>query len=246
MYNFFVSEPSNEQSVYTIAGADFNHAKNVLRLSVGDKVLVSRLGVSDLCVIDGFSQSEVFAKIIEKNYQDTSLPIDVHLFQGMPKGDKLELIIQKAVELGATTITPVETSRSIVKIEEKKKASKKARWQAVAESAAKQSKRTVIPEIKDVCSFKTALSLLKNFDCVLIPYENQNGMNSTIDALKLLKKGKSVAVFIGPEGGFSDQEVQSVIDIGGKSISLGKRILRTETAAVTALSMLMLYAEIKL
>lgn len=244
MYNFFVTAPADGESVYKICGSDYNHVKNVLRLGVGDTILVSFSGSSDLCEIVEFSDCEVIVKIVQKDYQDTSLPIGIHLFQGLPKSDKLELIIQKAVELGAESITPVETSRSIVKIEEKKKKSKLERWQAIAESAAKQSKRTLIPEVKQVLSFKAAVETLKNFDLILIPYENHKGMISTAKALKEIKGGMNVAVFIGPEGGFSEDEVAAVIKVGGKSISLGKRILRTETAAVTAIAMLMLHSEL--
>lgn len=244
MYNFFVTAPADDNSVYKISGTDYNHIKNVLRLNIGAQLLVSYQGASDLCQIIDFSESEVSAKIVQKDYQDTSLPIGIHLFQGLPKSDKLEFIVQKAVELGAESITPIETSRSIVKIEEKKKKSKIERWQAIAESAAKQSKRTLIPEVKQILSFKSALEALKTFDLILIPYENHKGMLSTLDALKEIKSGMNVAVFIGPEGGFSEDEVNAVTKVGGKSISLGKRILRTETAAVTAIAMLMLHAEL--
>ena len=158
----------------------------------------------------------------------------------------MELIIQKAVELGVDTIVPTELSRCVVKIEEKKKKSKRERWQAIAESAAKQSKRNSIPEVTDIKSLNSALEIAKDLDLLLIPYENKNGMSETLEALKQIKKGMKVGILIGSEGGFEEKEVEKAIQIGGKAISLGSRILRTETAAITALSMCMLYSEIAL
>ena len=151
MYNFFVDVDNKKDGRYFIVGSDFNHIKNVLRMNAGEHFLVSCQGVSDLCELESFESDTVVAKIIEENYQNTDLPIKIHLFQGLPKSDKLELIIQKSVELGITSITPVAMKRSIVKIDDKKKKSKRERWQAIAESAAKQSKRSVIPKSMYLC-----------------------------------------------------------------------------------------------
>ncbi len=150
MHNFFVDEKNRQGDFYFITDSDFNHIKNVLRMKIGDEFLVSVNGRSDLCALEEYTGDSVVAKILEENYQDTSLPVKLYLFQGLPKADKMELIIQKAVELGAQGIIPVEMNRCVVKIEEKKKKSKQARWQAISESAAKQSKRTVIPEVFDI------------------------------------------------------------------------------------------------
>ena len=150
MHNFFVDENNRQGDVYFITYADFNHIKNVLRMTVGDAFLVSDNGVSNLCEIEGFESESVIARIIEENYNDTSLPINIYLFQGLPKGDKMELIIQKTVELGVECVIPVEMNRCVVKLDDKKKKSKVSRWQAVSESAAKQSKCNKIPEITDV------------------------------------------------------------------------------------------------
>ncbi len=246
MFNFFLNKADLIDNKYYITGNDFNHIKNVLRMKVGDELLISTDNVSNLCKIDSFSDCEVVVSVVQTNYQNTALPIKVYLFQGLPKSDKMELIIQKAVELGADAIIPVETSRSIVKIEEKKKQSKTERWQAIAESAAKQSKRVCIPEVMRPINFEKAIELAKEMDLFLVPYENTQGMTTTVSAMSRIKKDMKIGVFIGPEGGIDEKEIEKLKEINGEIISLGKRILRTETASITALSMLMLYAEIKL
>lgn len=246
MHNFFVNENQKQGDCYFINGTDFNHIKNVLRMNIGDTFLVSEQGISNLCEIENFENDIVIAKILEENYNDTSLPIKIYLFQGLPKGDKMELIIQKTVELGVHKIIPVEMSRCVVKIEEKKKKNKQARWQAISESAAKQSKCNTIPEISEIVTYKQALELSKKLDLLLVPYESKNGMADTKDALLQIKSGMSVGILIGPEGGFDEKEVEQALEIGGKVISLGKRILRTETAAITSVSMCMLHAEMYL
>ncbi len=246
MHNFFVGENNRNGDFYYINDADFNHIKNVLRMKAGDTFLVSLNGKSDLCVLEEFTQDSVIAKIEEENYHDTSLPIKLYLFQGLPKSDKMELVIQKAVELGAEGIIPVEMSRCVVKIEEKKKQSKQSRWQSISESAAKQSKRTVIPEVFPIMSYKQAMKKAEEMDVFIVPYESKDGMKSTKEALAKIKKGMSVGILIGPEGGFEEKEIQEAESAGGIAVSLGKRILRTETAAITALSMCMLYAEMNI
>ena len=246
MYNFFVDENQKLNNKYVITGTDFNHIKNVLRMGVGDTFLVSDGGISNLCEIESFESDSVIAKIIEENYNDTSLPISIYLFQGLPKGDKMELIIQKTVELGVECVIPVEMSRCVVKLDDKKKKSKVSRWQSISESAAKQSKCNRIPEICDVLTYKQALEKAKELDLLLVPYESKNGMADTKEALAQIKSGMSVGILIGPEGGFDEKEIEQAFEIGGKVISLGKRILRTETAAITSVGMCMLHAEMNL
>lgn len=246
MYNFFVTSDNKKDNRYFITGDDFNHIKNVLRMGVGAQFLVSCNDVSDLCEIESFEIDTVVVKIIEENYQNTNLPIKIHLFQGLPKSDKLELIIQKAVELGVASVTPVSMKRSIVKIDDKKKKSKTERWQAIAESAAKQSKRSFVPEVREVMSYKEMINTAKGLDLLLVPYECAEGMTATKAALTQIKSGMSVGIIIGPEGGFETQEIDLAVDVGGKIISLGSRILRTETAAITAAAMCMLYSEMEL
>lgn len=245
MYNFF----SNNQPIdgkYYIDGKDFNHVKNVLRMKVGEKFFVSFSGKSDLCVLESYTETCVIAKIEEENCQNTDLPINVFLFQGLPKSDKLELIIQKSVELGVHAIVPVEMKRCIVKLDAKKKSSKTERYNAISESAAKQSKRSYIPKVYEPISYNECLEMAKNLDVVLVPYECADGMISTKNCLSKIKQGMSVGIIIGPEGGFDDSEIEKVTDLGFDVVSLGKRILRTETAAITSLAMIMLLSEISL
>ena len=246
MYNFFVDKSNVSNTTAVISGNDFNHIKNVLRMRVGDEFLISVDGVSSLCKLSAFENDSVIAEIIAENYLDTKLPIEIYLFQGLPKSDKMELIIQKAVELGVNKIIPVEMKRCVVKLDGKNKISKVSRWQLIAESAAKQSKRNEIPRVLDVLTYNQALEMAKELDLFIVPYENKNGMQSTLSALKEIKKGYKVGVLIGPEGGFEDSEAKLSESFGGKLISLGKRILRAETASITALSMLMLYAEMNI
>lgn len=246
MYNFFAKSNNRHGNSYIITGTDFNHIKNVLRMNEGDTFLVSENGQSNLCEIDKFELESVIANIIEENFQNTNLPAKIYLFQGLPKSDKMELIIQKAVELGVEEIIPVEMNRCVVKLDDKKKKSKVQRWQAIAESAAKQSKRTSIPNISDVVTFRQAVEKASSLDCFIVPYENKDGMKATKDALSEIKKDCSIGIMIGPEGGFEESEIDAACSAGGKTVSLGKRILRTETAAITSVAMCMLYIEMNI
>ena len=243
MFNFFASETQKQNDRYIIDGSDYNHIKNVLRMEAGDTCLVSSAGQSDLCRIAGFFDDAVILDIVEENYMDTELPVKIYLFQGLPKSDKMEYIIQKCVELGVHGIIPVQMNHCVVKLDDKKAKQKQTRWQAICESAAKQSKRNIVPEVFAVSSFRDALEFAKTLDLNLVPYENKEGMAATIEALKELPKVKTVGIFIGPEGGFDKKEIEKTLEIGAKTISLGKRILRTETAAMTAVSMCMLEIE---
>ena len=246
MFNFFADETARQGDCFCISGSDFNHIKNVLRMKQGDEFLVSCGGISSLCSLEAFEGDCALARILEENYQSTDLSVKIYLFQGLPKADKIELIIQKCVELGVHSIIPTEMSRCVVKLDDKKKKSKTQRWQAIAESAAKQSKRSTVPEIRDCISYKQALDMAKDLDVLLVPYESKDGMESTKTALSKIKDGSSVGIIIGPEGGFEDSEIDKALCAGGDIISLGKRILRTETAAITAVGMTMLYCEMNL
>ena len=165
------------------------------------------------------------------------------LFQGLPKNDKMEWIIQKTVELGVYEVIPVAMKNCVVKLDDKKAKSKVTRWQAIAESAAKQSKRSLIPEVKMPMSYKEAVAYAKKLDVKLVPYENEDGMAGTKAAMEQIKKGESIAVFIGPEGGFDPSEIALAKEEGMHLVSLGKRILRTETAGLATLSILMYHIE---
>ncbi len=243
MFNFFVDSDCKKSDCYYITGSDFNHIKNVVRMHEGDQILVSESGMSHLCEIRSLEGEICVAEIVEENYRNTDLPVEIHLFQALPKGDKMEFIIQKTVELGVDEIHPVEMKRCVVKLDDKKKKSKVTRWQSISESAAKQSKRCKIPQIGDVLSFKEAMEKAKEMDLFLVPYESERGMICTKEALNEIKSGMKIGIIIGPEGGFEDSEVDVSKEIGGKIVSLGSRILRTETAAMTAVGMCMLHVE---
>ncbi|MCR5628050.1 16S rRNA (uracil(1498)-N(3))-methyltransferase [Eubacterium sp.] len=243
MHRFFVDSKNVSDEEVRITGSDVNHIKNVLRMKQGDKFYVSDGDITDVtCEITEINSDEVIAKIIEE-HENTELASRIVLFQGLPKSDKMELIVQKATELGASQIVPVAMKRCVVKLDEKKAANKKKRYEAIALSAAKQSKRSVIPEIGDVVSFKDALNMAKDLDVCLVPYESAKGMEGTREVLAELEYGQSIGIFIGPEGGFDDKEIEEVKECGFNIISLGRRILRTETAGLTTLSILMYLLE---
>ena len=246
MFNFFVDSSARSGEFFRIGGADYNHICNVLRMQKGDTFLVSCEGTSCLCSFENTEDEVVVARIVEEDYQNTELPVSFYLFQGLPKGDKFELIIQKTVELGVAGIIPVEMSRCVMKLDDKKKKSRQERWQSIAESAAKQSKRSVIPGVFDVLTYKQAMAKASEMDLFWVPYENERGMAATRDALAKIKPGMSVGILVGPEGGFDQREIEQAREVGADIISLGKRILRAETAAVTAVGMGMLHVEMNL
>lgn len=246
MYNFFANAKDRHGDRYFISGDDYNHIKNVLRMGLGEEFSVSCDGKSDLCKAVEFTDDTVIAEIIKPYFQKTELPVKIHLFQGLPKSDKLELIIQKAVELGCCSITPVEMKRSVVKLDDGKKKKRRERWQAIAEAAAKQSKRSKIPEVGEVLSYGKMLEAAAKTDLFLVPYESAEGMSGTKTVLSQIRPEMNIAVLIGPEGGFEDFEIEAAQSAGGKTVSLGSRILRCETAAITAVAMCMLYSEMNL
>ncbi|WP_349944332.1 16S rRNA (uracil(1498)-N(3))-methyltransferase [Lacrimispora sp. BS-2] len=239
MYHFFVNPDQIGDSVIRIMGPDVNHIKNVLRMGAGEQILISNGVDKDyLCEITCVASLEVTAKILSVDEGGAELPARLYLFQGLPKGDKMELIIQKAVELGVHRIIPVETRRAVVRLDKKKEESKLRRWRAVSESAAKQSKRLVIPEVSGVMSFQEALAFAKELEITVIPFEHAKDMAETKEILSGIKPGMSAGIFIGPEGGFEDSEVELAKSFGAKPITLGKRILRTETAGLAIVSVL--------
>ena len=238
MYQFFVESGQIGKDSVMIEGSDVNHIKNVLRMKPGEKIRISGpAGENYFCEIAEIEDSFVRASILEKDETGTELPNRIYLFQGLPKNDKMELIIQKTVELGVYTVIPVAMKNCVVKLDEKKAQSKCKRWQAIAESAAKQSKRTVIPQIQMPLSWKQALEEAKELDVVLVPYENERGMEATREIFRSITEGASIGVMIGTDGGFSPEEIAQ-LDKDMHRISLGRRILRTETAGMATLSML--------
>lgn len=245
MHHFFVTPRQILEREILVEGTDVNHITNVLRMEKGEEVHVSdgQGGRVYRCEIAAFEEETVRLNILEVLKDDMELPSRIYLFQGLPKADKMELIIQKAVELGVYEIIPVATRRAVVKLDDKKAAAKVKRWQAISESAAKQSKRMIIPEVKLPMDFKKALAYAKEMDVRLIPYEMAEGMEGTRKLIQEIRPGQSVAVFIGPEGGFEESEIQLAEEAGVLPITLGKRILRTETAGMTVLSILMYQLE---
>lgn len=246
MYHFFVDENQLEQDNIIIRGTDVNHIKNVLRMKVGSQIRISvrEDDTKDyICKLEELEEEFIKTKIVEVDEEGTELPAKIYLFQGLPKSDKMELIIQKTVELGIFEIIPVATKRAVVKLDSKKEESKLKRWSAIAESAAKQSKRRKIPIITNVMTFQDALNYAKEFEVKLIPYENTRGMADTKRILEQLTQGTRIGIFIGPEGGFEDAEIEMAIEQGMLPISLGKRILRTETAGMALLSAMMFQLE---
>ena len=238
MYQFFVEDEQVQQDRICIVGGDVNHIGHVLRMKTGEKIRISdQSGRSYFCRILEITEEEVWAQIEDTDEMGTEFSHKVYLFQGLPKSDKMELIIQKTVELGVYTVIPVAMKNCVVKLDEKKAQSKCKRWQAIAESAAKQSKRTVIPQIQMPLSWKQALEEAKELDVVLVPYENERGMEATREIFRSIPEGASIGVMIGPEGGFSPEEIAQ-LDKDMHRISLGRRILRTETAGMATLSML--------
>lgn len=246
MHRFFVDKGNilNANESILIDGSDVNHIKNVLRLNIGDEILISDgCGTDYMCEISSISNESVSADIKDVLKNQAELPVRITLFQGMPKADKLELIIQKAVELGATEIVPVMTKRSVVKVDEKKASKKLERYNGIAEAAGKQSGRGTVPIVSEFMSFKQAIEYAKTMDMTIIPYEEAIGIEYSKEVIKSIYGNKSLGIFIGPEGGFAKEEVDMAIAAGAKVITLGNRILRTETAGLAVLSIIMFELE---
>ncbi len=244
MSHFFIDSSQVSDGLLTIVGEDVNHMKNVLRMKAGEHFSAAdENGMCYECAVENLEKHQVTAKILEKKMGETELSSKIYLFQGLPKSDKMELIIQKAVELGAYEVIPVATKRAIVKLDAKKEASKLKRWQSIAEGAAKQSGRMRIPKIQEVKTYREALEMAKSLDANVIPYECAEGMNGTRKIFEGIRPGMSVGIFIGPEGGWEESEVAMAQELGIQPVTLGRRILRTETAGLTTLSILMYLLE---
>lgn len=240
MYKFFVEPEQIVEDTVFITGEDVNHIVHVLRMKKGEQVLVSTSNDREyLCEITALEEEAVQLKLLDVYGSNRELPIEVTLYQALPKGDKMETVIQKMVELGAVRIVPVVTKRCVVQLDQKKAAKKVARWNAISEAAAKQSKRNKIPEVMMPMSFAEALLDAKKLEAALIPYENAEGMEQARCMVDEAAKKRSLGIFIGPEGGFTEQEIEKSQQNGVKPISLGHRILRTETAGMMLMSVIM-------
>lgn len=240
MHHFFAEPSQIAGDTVCLTGSDVNHIRNVLRMDVGDQLTVSDGQSSRLytCRITSAEKDKIWAAIESAGDSGTELPSRICLFQGLPKSDKMDWIVQKAVELGVCEIVPVVTKRTVVKLDAKKEKARCARWRSIAEGAAKQSGRMIVPQVKEPVSFVQALQYAQDMQVKLIPYELAEGMDRTRRMFSELVPGQSVAVFIGPEGGFEESEVLQAEQAGFARITLGKRILRTETAPLAVLAML--------
>ena len=244
MPKFFVKNEQIKGETITIMGEDVNHIKNVLRLNVDDDIQVCNLDtqINYTCGITKINNEKVECNIFNEMESNTEANIHINVFQGIPKADKMELIIQKSVELGVNEITPVEMKRCVVKIDEKGKQKKIDRWQKISEVAAKQCGRDTIPKINNITNVKNICNLIKEYDILLLAYENEqiNTLKNEIAKIKnQTNKKLKIGVIIGPEGGIDNEEVKLLKENGAKVVTLGKRILRTETVAFVLTSIIM-------
>lgn len=244
MPKFFVKKENIKQSQILIIGEDINHIKNVLRKNIKDTIEIcdEKSGENFLCEIIDIQKEQIVCNILEKLKSISEPKTYVHIYQGLPKSDKMELIIQKSVELGVSEITPINMSRCIVKIDSKDERKKIERWQKISEVAAKQSGRDIIPKINNICNINDIINQCKEYDVILLAYENEkeNKLKTEIEKIKNKENKKlKIAVIIGPEGGLEQEEVENAKKNGIKIITLGNRILRTETVALNILSILM-------
>lgn len=224
-----------------------NHIKNVLRYQKGEHIEIcnSETSKNYLCEINKIEKEEIECNILENLRSNVETDIKVTIFQGLPKADKMEYIIQKSVELGVYDITPVEMKRCIVKLNEKDKEKKIQRWQKIAEVAAKQCKRDIIPKINNITNVKLICNIIQNYDIILVAYEKEKERTLKSELKKIKEYNqKNIGIIIGPEGGLDEDDVKLLEESGAKVITLGNRILRTETVALNVLSNIMYELEI--
>ncbi len=242
MPKFFVPTNQIEKDKIVIQNDDVNHIKNVLRAKVDDKIDICDYNTSKnyVCKIEEIEDKVIRCKIIEEIDSNVESEVKVSIFQGIPKADKMELVIQKSVELGAHDITPIEMKRCVVKLKEKDKTKKIQRWQKISEVAAKQSGRDIIPRINNIININKLCESLEKYDLVLVAYENEkfNTLKNELIKIKNNKKVK-IAIIIGPEGGIDKSEIEQLEKYNAKIVTLGNRILRTETVALSMLSIIM-------
>lgn len=241
MHKFFVGSENIIDKKAIIEDEDVKHIYKVLRLKEGDKVNINNCnGEEYLGEIENITKTKVEIKLLEKLDLNNESPIDIYLYQGFPKATKMDLIAQKCTELGVKEITPVITERVTSSLGEINKDKKKVeRWNRISFEACKQSKRTLIPKVNDLISFEELLDALKDMDLIVVPYENAENYGIKQLIKNLNKEVKKVAVVIGPEGGFEEEEINRLKELGGNIVTLGPRILRTETAGFTCISLLM-------
>lgn len=234
MPRFFTNEI--DENNITLTGSDARHIGRSLRMKPGEPVTVCCCGIDYNCVIDRITGEDVFLRLLEKVPCAAEPDIELTLFQAVPKLDKLEFIIQKSVELGAARIVPVLTRRCISRPDPRDFAKKLPRLNKIAEEAAKQSGRGIIPEVTDMVSLRQMLSMIKSIDKNILLYEEQGGCSFGEAGLSGIR---SASLIIGSEGGFDKEEAEAITAAGAEQVWLGKRILRCETAPITAISILM-------
>lgn len=241
MPKFFVKSNQINENIITILETDVNHISNVLRLKIGDKIQVcnEENGINYKSKIIEMNKENIKCEILEKIVSNSEAGVHINILQGLPKAEKMELIIQKCTELGVKEITPVEMERCIVRLDEKSAIKKQERWQKIAEVAAKQSGRDLIPKINSVTNMKNICNMLADYDIVLVPYENEKNITLKEVLSKLPKKDLKIAIIIGPEGGFEEQEIEILEKNNCKIVTLGNRILRTETVAIAMTSVIL-------
>lgn len=239
MPRFFVNPEQVQEDHIVIYGDDVKHISKVLRLKSGDKITIcNRQGTDYECIIKTINKENIYAEILSHHLSETEPRVNITLFQALTKSDKMDFIIQKAVEVGIHKIVPMITERTVIKIEdEKKQSTKLTRWQKISESAAKQSQRGIIPEVGPIITLQEAFNASEKMDLKVIAYEkeNQNQLRNILTGFD----GKTVGIFIGPEGGFEESEINLAKQSGLIPITLGKRILRTETAGLFLVSIMM-------
>ena len=266
MQHFFINKNQKENNIIKIVGNDVNHIKNVLRCKINEKLEISVIETEERYLVEilEMNKENIICKVVEKIEDDFESNVNLNIIQALPKADKMELIIQKCTELGVKEITPLELERCIVKISGKDVDKKLERWQTIAETAAKQCRRSIIPKINDLYNLKNIEEIIKKNDLVILAYENEieNSKKDIINELKFRNLQKeisiaalnnfgnikretkkedniSIGIIIGPEGGLEEKEVEYLKNLGVKSVSLGKKILRTETVAIVLSSIIM-------
>ena len=241
MPKFFVKTNQINKNRITLYEDDVNHIANVLRKQIGEKINICNMDTSEnfLCKIKEISKENIECEIIKTLKSETESSIDITIFQGLPKAEKMELIIQKCTELGVNTFVPVQMERCIVKLDTKSEIKKLDRWKKIAETAAKQSGRDIIPKVENIINLQKLLYSIQKYDIVLLAYENEkeNTLKNALNTVKG-KENLKIGVIIGPEGGIEEKEVEQLVKAGAQRITLGKRILRTETVEIVISSII--------
>lgn len=244
MPKFFVNQTQLKNKKIFIEGQDVKHIKNVLRMKVGEHIDVCNVDVTQNyeCEIEEINNENIICKIIKERENDSESKVKITIFQGLPKADKMELVIQKSVELGVYNIVPVAMKRCVVKLDSKDVRKKVERWQKISEVAAKQCGRDIIPKVSEVVKIDDICKMMDSYDKIIVAYENEkdNTLKNEIQKIRMLDKEEiKIGVLIGPEGGIDEKEIEVLKSAGGNIVTLGKRILRTETVALNVLSILL-------